>query len=212
MPPSAGVAETSSARGGGDVLEPTQGELAHARRVAEAKATVPHVYFDAAAEIGAGVRTSTADLVVMTALALRKFPRLNATYRDARFELHARVNIGVAATFGEGLLYPTIHDADEKDPGAIASELTALTQRARDGELTQPEVSGATFSVADLAPLGLSRASLVVNRGQAAILAVGAPTGGATTLSLACDNRIVQAPDAAGFLRAVSEQLARRHP
>ncbi len=206
------MAEAPSARGGGEVVEPTQGELAHARRVAEAKATVPHVYFEAQADTGDGAGPSTADLVAVTALALREFPRLNATYRDARFELHSRVNIGVAVTAGEGLVYPTIHDADEKDGGAIAAELTALTQRARDGELTQPEVSGATFSVADLAPLGLSRASLVINRGQAAILAAGAPTSGARALSLACDNRIVQAPDAAGFLRVVAEQLARPHP
>jgi pyruvate dehydrogenase E2 component (dihydrolipoamide acetyltransferase) len=200
------VADGPSARGGGEVVEPTQAELAHARRAAETKATVPHVYFEAEALAGEP-GPSTAGLVGAAATALRDFPRLNGAYRDARFELHSRINIGVAVVADTGLVYPTVHDADTKDAGAIAAEIEALAERARSGEMTQPELSGATFSVADLAPLGISRASLVVNRGQAAILAAGAGSAG-TTLSLACDSRIVQAPEAAGFLGRVRELLA----
>ena len=104
--------------------------------------------------------------------------------------------------------YPTVQDADRKTPEEIAAELTALGRTVARGEITQPDLSGATFSLADLSPLGISRADLVVNRGQAAILAVGLRGESSLTLSLACDNRIVQAPDAAGFLARVAEQLA----
>lgn len=200
------MAETPSAKGGREVIELTQAEVAHARRVAEAKATVPHVYLEAEAAVGGPPGPTTAEVVRATATALREFPRLNGAYRDARFELHSRINIGVAVAVGEALVYPTIHDADAKEAEAIAAELAAFADRARGGELTQPELSGATFSVADLAPLGISRANLVVNRGQAAILAAGARDL-VRTLSLACDNRIVQAPDAARFLGRVRELL-----
>lgn len=198
------MTEGTTARGGGEIVEPGQAELAAARRVAEAKATVPHVYFEAEAEAGP---VATEDLVVAVAAALQGFPRLNGSYRDAKFELHSRINVGVAVMADEGVIYPTIHDADTKDAGTIASELAELTERSRTGAITQPELSGATFSLADLAPLGISRAALIVNRGQAAILAVGTRPATVSTLSLACDARIIQAPDAAGFLSRVAGAL-----
>lgn len=183
------------AKGDVEVVEPTALELAHARRVAEVKATVPHAYFDAEAT----GNPSSAELVLASATALADFPRLNGSYRDGRFELHSRINVGVAVVAEGGLVYPTIHDANRKSADAIAGEIATLGERAGAGAITAPELSGATFSVADLGPLGLSRAQLAVNRGQAAILTAGA-RGEATTLSLACDNRIVQAPEAAKFL------------
>ena len=81
-----------------------------------------------------------------------------------------------------------------------------LAARARDGTITQPELSGATFSIADLRPQGISRSSPVIRGGQAAILAVGASES-AVTLTLACDNRILQGNDAAGFLTRMREPL-----
>ena len=193
------------AKGGGEVAEPTQAELTNARRVAESKATVPHAYFETET---AGWPAAPGDLIAAVALALRDFPRVNGAYRDAQFVLHSRINIGVAMAAETGLVYPTVQDADRKTPEEIAAELTALGRTVARGEITQPDLSGATFSLADLSPLGISRADLVVNRGQAAILAVGLRGESSLTLSLACDNRIVQAPDAAGFLARVAEQLA----
>jgi pyruvate dehydrogenase E2 component (dihydrolipoamide acetyltransferase) len=198
------VAEGQSAKGDSDVVEPTQAEESHARRVAESKATVPHAYFEAEAEAGP---IGTGALVVAAAIALRDFPRLNASYRDGRFELHSRINIGVAIAAEPGLLYPTIQDADSKAAEAVDDELVELGRRIGNGEITQPELSGGTFSLADLSSLGISRADLVVSRGQAGILAIGARGETTRTLSLACDNRIVQAPAAAGFLARVGELI-----
>jgi len=199
------VAEGATAKGG-EATEPTPAELTHARRVAESKATVPHAYFES--EAADAWPAAPGELIVAAGLALRDFPRLNGTYRDAQFELHSRINIGVAMAAETGLVFPTIQDADKKAPEDVAAELTELGRRVGGGEITQPDLSGATFSLADLSPLGISRADLVVTRGQAAILAVGIRGDSVLTLSLACDNRIVQAPDAAGFLARLSEQLA----
>jgi pyruvate dehydrogenase E2 component (dihydrolipoamide acetyltransferase) len=197
-PPAAG------ARGDTRVEEPTPAEGAHARRVAEAKATVPHIYLDARVDS----EPSTAELVRACALALRSHPRLNGSYRDGRFELHSRVNVGVGVEAGGVLIYPVVADADKKDAGEIAAEVEELATQARQGTITQPGLSGATFSLADLTGAGAERVAATVNRGQAALLAVGGAPGRGRTLTIACDNRIVHAPDAAAFLGRVRELLA----
>lgn len=196
-----------AARGEAEIVEAGQLGEAHARRVAEAKATVPHLYLESLASLGAA-EVRTEHLVRACATALLEFPRLNGSYRDGRFVLHARVNVGVALPPSRFMLFGTIHDAAEKDVAAIATELAALSARAASGELTQPELSGATFSLADLSGYGISRGLLPVSRGQAATLAVGAPDPGTRSLGLSADNRIVQADDGAGFLSRLSELLA----
>jgi pyruvate dehydrogenase E2 component (dihydrolipoamide acetyltransferase) len=117
-------------------------------------------------------------------------------------------------------MFPTINDADRKDSARIADELGELARRAREGTITQPELSGGTFSIADPGSHGVTRGGpAVVNRGQAAIMTVGAPRKHVTerdgklatthliALTLAGDNRILQGPEAPGFLARVRELL-----
>ena len=67
------------------------------------------------------------DMVVKAcALALREFPRANGAYRDGRFELYSRVNVGVAVAAQDALVVPTVFDADRKGLRQIASESRAL--------------------------------------------------------------------------------------
>ena len=117
-----------------------------ARRMAEAKATVPHfqvqteVVMDAAVAFRAqtqGRRERCApsfnDLIVKAAaLALRDHPLANGSYRDGRFELHSRVNVGIAVAADHALVVPTIFDADQKSLGTIAAESRRLAERVRD--------------------------------------------------------------------------------
>src|SRR5262249_49483977 len=115
------------------------------------------------------------DMVVKAcAHALREFPRANGAYRDGRFELHSRVNVGVAAAPQDALIVPTVFDADRKSLGEIAVEARALAARVRAGEITPPELSGGTFTISNLGMLGVTEFTAIVNGGQAAILAVGA--------------------------------------
>lgn len=222
MVETAATGPPEGARGTVQVVEPSQLEQGHARRVAESKATVPHVYLETDAEVGEAPM-GAAEVVRACALALRDFPRVNGAYRDGRFELYSRINVGFAVAAQGTLLFPTIHDADRKDVAAITAEMRALADRAREATITQPELSGGTFTVADPGTHGVTRSSAIINRGQAAILAIGAvreepvvrdgqlATARTLTLSLACDNRILQGPEAAGFLarvRALLEQPA----
>ncbi len=195
-----------AARGSVEIVEPTQLEQAHARRTAESKATIPHLYLETQAGVDAAVRTEA--IVRACAVALRDFPRVNSAYRDGRFELYSRVNVAVEVAARHAVLYPVIRDADAQEASEIGERIAALARRAREGALTQPELSGATFTVADLGALGITRSGAVIQRGQAAILSAGAVReDGHMTLSLACDDRILHGPDAGAFLARVRSLL-----
>jgi len=173
--------------------------------VAEAKATVPHTYLEVAARPSGEVGLEV--LVQAVAAALRDAPRVNGFYRDGRYELRPEVNVAFAVPAQGTVLYPVIRDADRKDSDAVRAELERLAERARSGSITQPELSGGTFSIADLRSQGVTRATGVVRRGQAGYLSIGEPDPGRISLSLACDARILHGPEVAEFLAAVRGSL-----
>jgi pyruvate dehydrogenase E2 component (dihydrolipoamide acetyltransferase) len=166
------------------------------------------------------------DMIVKAcALALRDHPRANGSYRDGRFELHARINVGVAVAAGAedptggALVVPTVFDADMKALGEIARETRTLAERVRDGSITPPELSGGTFTVSNLGMYGVRQFTAIVNPPQAAILAVGAVAPRpivrkkklvarqTMSVTLACDHRILYGADAALFLARIRELL-----
>jgi len=206
-----------------------------ARRMAESKATAPHFYLEAEVDMSRLVEArsqlkataaagdvvpSFNDMIVKAcALALREHPRANGAYRDGRFELYSRVNVGVAVAARDALVVPTIFDADRKVLRQIASDARALAQRVRDGQITPPELSGATFTVSNLGMFGINSFAAVINPPQAAILAVGAIAerpvirDGEVTIAhlmrvnLACDHRILYGASGAEFLARIRTLL-----
>ena len=108
------------------------------------------------------------------ALALRQVPRANGAYRDGRFELYSRVNVGVTVDTPEGYVAVTLFDADRKSAIELEAELERLSARARSGELTPPELSGATFTLTNLGRYGVAGATAVIVPPHAAALAAGA--------------------------------------
>jgi pyruvate dehydrogenase E2 component (dihydrolipoamide acetyltransferase) len=206
-----------------------------ARRMSESKATAPHFYLEAeidmsrAVEARARLKAGAAEgdvvpsfndmIVKACALALREHPRANGAYRDGRFELYSRVNVGVAVAAQDALVVPTVFDADRKGLRQIATESRALAGKVRDGQVTPPELSGGTFTVSNLGMYGIDNFSAVINTPQAAILAVGAikerPVVRAGEIvpahmlgvTLACDHRILYGAPAAEFLARVRTLL-----
>lgn len=170
---------------------------------------------------GGGGKPSLNDFVVKAvAVALRHAPRLNATYTEAGFELHPRINIGIAVATDDGLVVPTIFDADAKPLAEIGREARGLAAKVRDGTITPAELDGGTFTVTNLGMFGVRRFHPILNPPQAGILAVGdvakrpvAGEDGALTVrdlmtaTLVCDHRIVYGADAARFLGRVRELL-----
>jgi pyruvate dehydrogenase E2 component (dihydrolipoamide acetyltransferase) len=231
--PSSVPAETAKGQVGYEDLSKTQQVIA--RRMSESKATAPHFYLRASVDMSRAVEgralvkagaaegdivPSFNDMVVKAcALALREHPRANGAYRDGRFELYSRVNVGVAVAAGDALVVPTVFDADRKGLRQIASESRMLAQRVRDGQITPPELSGATFTVSNLGMYGIDGFSAVINPPQAAILAVGAieerpvvrdgdlASAHLMQVDLACDHRILYGAPAAEFLARVRTLL-----
>jgi pyruvate dehydrogenase E2 component (dihydrolipoamide acetyltransferase) len=236
MPAPAGIAaDELGSKGSVEVLEPTRAQQVIARRMAAAKATVPEfqVTVEVDAEAAFDLREqlrgqaeplpSVNDLVIKAcALALRAHPGVNAAYVDGHFERYGRVNIGVAVAGAGTLVVPTVFDADTKPLTEIAVATRQLAAKVRDGTVTPPELSGATFTVSNLGMLGVTRFTAVINPPQAAILAVGAATPRAVVgadgsvsarrtmeLTISADHRIVYGADAADFLATVRKRLER---
>jgi pyruvate dehydrogenase E2 component (dihydrolipoamide acetyltransferase) len=227
------AAETAKGQVSYEELSKTQQVIS--RRMSESKATAPHFYLRASVDMSRAVDgralvkagaaegdvvPSFNDMVVKAcALALREHPRANGAYRDGRFELYSRVNVGVAVAAEDALVVPTVFDADRKGLRQIASESRALAGKVREGQITPPELSGATFTVSNLGMYGIDGFSAVINPPQAAILAVGTiverpvvrdgeiATAHLMQVDLACDHRILYGAPAAEFLARVRALL-----
>jgi len=222
----------TGAKGDVEVVEPTRIQTVVARRMAEAKAIVPHfqvqteVAMDAALafraqlkETGAAAPSLNDFVVKAAALALRGHPTANGSYRDGRFERYSRVNVGIAVAADGALVVPTIFDADERSLGAIAAEARRLASRVREGTVSPPELSGATFTVSNLGMYGMTAITPVINVPQAAILGVGAMRDVLArvdgeivdrhlmTLTLSCDHRILYGAQAAELLSDIRTLL-----
>jgi pyruvate dehydrogenase E2 component (dihydrolipoamide acetyltransferase) len=161
----------------------------------------------------------TAVLVRACALALRQCPQGNGAYRDGHYELYSRINIGVTLHRPGGYITPTVLDADTKALEQLHHELAGFTRQAAAGELTPPQLAGATFTLTDLTGQGADRWSALPTPPQAAALAAGrvrsAPVvrdgivtaSRLVTLTLACDHRILFGVHAAELLQAVTDHL-----
>jgi pyruvate dehydrogenase E2 component (dihydrolipoamide acetyltransferase) len=229
-PPSGGTA-----KGETETREPNKLQQTIARRMAESKATAPHFYLTIEIDMGKAVEAREAikaaskegdvvpsfnDMIVKAcAIALREFPKANGAYRDGRYELYSRVNVGVAVAAEEALVVPTVFDADRKGLRQIAADTRAVAAKVRDGSVTPPELSGGTFTVSNLGMYGIDEFDAVINMGQAAILAVGAirevpaVRGGEIVpaqlmkATLSCDHRILYGAEGAEFLARVRQLL-----
>jgi pyruvate dehydrogenase E2 component (dihydrolipoamide acetyltransferase) len=233
-PAAADQPAAATAKGEAEVRELSRSQQTIARRRVESRATVPdftleaEIDMEAALEARAQMRAvasqqpvpSLNDMIVKAcALALREFPRANGSYKDGRFELHARINIGVAVAAQDALIVPTIFDADRKSLGEIARAARELAEKVREGTVTPPELSGGTFTVSNLGMYGITNFTAVINPPQAAILAVGAieqrpvvrdgalVPGHRMAVTLACDHRILYGADAAQFLARMRNLL-----
>ena len=198
-----------SARGTVERLEPSKAQRAAARKVAESKATIPHLYVQGTLEMGP-VENPIPAIVAAAAAALRGAPRLNGAYRDGAFETYSRVNVGVVAGEADGLVVPTIFDADSKDEAAIAAEWEALEAKALNGSITAREVAGGTFTVAS--GFGYEGCAYlpVINAGQAANLGIGSPRDGAIGATVAADARMISGTESATFLALIQAELRKR--
>ncbi|HEV7254617.1 MAG TPA: pyruvate dehydrogenase complex dihydrolipoamide acetyltransferase [Mesorhizobium sp.] len=169
-----------------------------ARRLVEAKSTIPHFYLTLDCEIDALLalrqqlnaaaplrksdkgetplyKLSVNDLVIKAmALALRDVPDANASWTESAMVRHRHADVGVAVSIPGGLITPIIRRAEEKTLSAISNEMKDLASRARNRKLKPEEYQGGTTAVSNLGMFGIKDFSAVINPPHATILAVGA--------------------------------------
>jgi pyruvate dehydrogenase E2 component (dihydrolipoamide acetyltransferase) len=203
-----------------------------ARRLTEAKQTVPHFYLtvdctldrllEMRAELnrrgGEQFKLSVNDFVIKaSAMALRKVPAANASWSEDGLLRWQTVDISVAVAIEDGLITPIIKNADQKGLAQISTEMKDLAARAKIGKLKLTEFQGGTFSISNLGMFGVKHFEAVINPPHGCILAVGAgeqrpvvknnALGIATVMSctLSVDHRVVDGATGAQFLAAFKE-------
>jgi pyruvate dehydrogenase E2 component (dihydrolipoyllysine-residue acetyltransferase) len=213
-----------------EVEEPTRMQALIARRMTQSKTTVPHFYVTVEARMdeamsvrdqlrrtveGADKLTVTDLLVRACALALVKFPEVNSSWVDGRFERKRSINIGVAVAREKGLVVPVIRDADRKDLVQLSIEGRQLVERARAGKATQEDLSGGSFSISNLGMYGVDEFQAIINPPESGILAVGGVKDAVVVddgeisvakvmrMTLSVDHRVFYGATAAEFLAEV---------
>ena len=205
-----------------------------ARRMSLSKQTIPHFYItssvtmdDALAlrkqindALSADAQVTVNDLVMKaTALALRDFPNLNASYVDDRIEFHTDINIGAAVAVEGGVLTVVNRQTDQRNIDEIARANRAMIARARAGKVRPEDVSGSTFTISNLGGYDTDHFAAIINPPQAAILGVATARETAVVVegrvvvrtvmqvTISADHRVTDGAECALFLQRVKELL-----
>ncbi|SMC60615.1 pyruvate dehydrogenase complex dihydrolipoamide acetyltransferase [Moheibacter sediminis] len=200
-----------------------------AKRLAESKFTAPHYYLNVEVDmdncmssreqinkLNPESKISFNDIIVKAcALALRKHPQVNSSWKGDETLIHGDINIGVAVAVEDGLLVPVIKNTDFKSFAEISGEVKDMAKRARDRKLKADEMEGSTFSVSNLGMFGIESFTSIINQPNSCILSVGAiiqkpvvkngqiVVGNTMKLSMACDHRTVDGATGAQFLQTL---------
>jgi pyruvate dehydrogenase E2 component (dihydrolipoamide acetyltransferase) len=208
-----------------------------ARRLTEAKQSIPHYYLTIDCELdallklraelnarpGADYKLSVNDFLIKAlALALRDVPAANRAWGGDKLYQYRDVDIGVAVAIPDGLVTPLIRKADQKGLATIAKEMRDLSARARDPggmKLKPEEYQGGSFSISNLGMYGIREFAAVINPPQAGILAVGAgekrpvvkdgalATATMMSATLSADHRLVDGATGAELLAAFKRYI-----
>lgn len=207
----------------------TRMRSAIARRMTESKTTVPHFYVTSEIDMEPALKlrkqindaldpdnkVTVNDLIVKaTALALREFPNLNASFGGDKLIRHKRVHVGSAVAVEGGLLTVVQKDTDVSSISKIARDHKEMFGRAREGKVRPEDVEGATFTVSNLGPWDVENFVAIINPPHAGILAVGSArqvpvvvngelaVGTRMKVTLSADHRVTDGAEAAQFMQA----------
>ena len=229
----AATGSDSSAPEGVQVIPLSATRKTIARRLTEAKQSIPHFYLTAEYALDGllahraklnetgSVKVSVNDLLVWSvAQALMKEPRVNVNLVDDSIHQFDAAHISVAIATDEGLYPATVRNADTLSPAEIAKATGALAEKAKTGKLTKDDISGGSFTVSNLGMFGITQFTAIINPPMGAILAMGKASqqavvregeiGIATMLNvtLSCDHRVIDGAVGAQFLATLDDVIA----
>ena len=204
-----------------------------AARMVEATTTIPHFYLTSAIEMDGVVKlrkslkslphyeglTFNHVIIKAVALALRKFPRINAFYAEGNMVQPGNVNIGIITAVEDGLLIPVLKNADQAHLADIVDDAKGLVNRARTGRPKGDDLTGASFCISNVGALPIESFTAVISPGNGGILAVGqiadevvASSGEPSVkkimrVTLSVDHRIIDGVMGAEFLAELKTLL-----
>ncbi len=205
-----------------------------AQRMAQSKREIPHFYVTVEVDMEEVVKLKKSfevtelfeenvtynDIIIKaTALALMRYPRMNASYQDDGIVIYPNINIGVAVAVEDGLIVPVIHECERKSLPEISRASHQLVAKAARGGFTGDDLSGATFTISNMGMLGVEHFAAVIVPPQAGILAVSAVkekpvvrnsqvvVGRTMMITVACDHRIIDGVVGARFVNEIKRFL-----
>ncbi|WP_417445197.1 2-oxo acid dehydrogenase subunit E2 [Joostella sp.] len=203
-----------------------------ARRLSESKFSAPHYYLNVEIDMDNAIasrghinalpdtKISYNDMIVKAcAMALKKHPQVNTSWKDDATVYNHHVHVGVAVAIDEGLLVPVLKFTDQMSMTQIGAQVRDLAGKARSKKITPKEMEGSTFTVSNLGNYGIESFTSIINQPNSAILSVGAITqkpvvkngeivvGNTMKLTLACDHRTVDGATGAQFLQTLKAFL-----
>lgn len=218
-------------------LQLSQKRKALIRNMVRSKAEAPHFYVevdvstDALREVRDQANREAGDkrvrltythlMIKACALALERFPMVNATFRaeENDIALYEAINIGLAVDVQDELVAPTVKDCQGKSVWQLAEEANSLIQRARMRKLQPADYADGTFTISNLGMFGVDRFYAIITPPQSSILAVSViaerpivrdgriEIGSLTTLGLSVDHRVLDGVRAAQFLAEIKRLL-----
>jgi pyruvate dehydrogenase E2 component (dihydrolipoamide acetyltransferase) len=163
--------------------------------------------------------TITDCLIGLVARVLERHPALNSSWTADNIRSNPDINVSLAIAVTDGVVAPVIQTANSISLADIATQRSALAERARSGKLSPADISGGTFTISNLGMLKVDSFTAIITPPQAAVLAVGAVSdrvvaiGGkpvvrpVMTLSLSSDHRVVDGARAAAFMNDLVEAI-----
>ena len=229
---SAGMASQGIVADSYEDVPVSQMRKAIARRLSDSKNSAPHFYLTREMDMDRvmearksinqylGTKVSFNDIIIKAvAAALKKHPKVNASWMGDSIRYHHQIHIGVATAIDDGLIVPVIKNADLKSISNISAEVKDLAGRAREKKLQPEEFSGNTFTVSNLGMYGIEEFTAIVNPPDSCILAIGAiqqkpvvkngeiVVGNRMKVTLSCDHRSVDGALGSQFLLTLANFL-----
>jgi len=217
-----------------EVVELSKMQTTIAMRLAQSKFSAPHFYVTSEIGMDDAVRLrqmfneavdkseaiSINDLIIKAiALALTKFPEVNASWADGRIERKRDINIGIAVGLPDRLIVPVLRNADQKPLKDIAQESKQLIERARTNKASAQDYMGNTFTISNLGMYDVDQFTAIINPPDSGILAIGSiedkavvkdgqvVPGKRMRVTLSVDHRVFYGVTAAQFLQEVKRLL-----
>ena len=203
-----------------------------AKRLGESKFTAPHYYLTIEIDMSNAMasrsqinslpdtKVSFNDMVVKAcAMALKKHPQVNTTWKGDTTAYNRHVHVGVAVAVEDGLVVPVVKFTDQLSLSQIGTQVKDLAGKARNKKLTPAEMDGSTFTVSNLGMFGIQEFTSIINQPNSAILSVGAivekpvvkngqiVVGNTMKVTLACDHRTVDGATGAQFLQTLKAYI-----